>query len=93
MRSRFVVRLLAALIFSLTAFSVAGPSVASISQPVLYNRQKSRRAPQCLPEQHEPALTLLVRVTNSRCDQLPPAISFLRWVFQRPPPSTLLLHA
>lgn len=92
--SRFAARLLAALMFALTAFGVARPSAASISRPVIWTRQKARRAPQRLPEQHESACKLrLVRTTNSRCDPPPPTVSFLRWVFQRPPPSALLFHA
>lgn len=91
--SRFEARLLAALMFALTAFGVAGPGAASISQPVVWARQKLRRAPQRLPEQHESACAPpLVRIANSRRDAPPPAISFLRWAFQRPPPSALLLH-
>jgi len=91
-RFRFTARLLAALIFVLTAFGAAGPSAAAISQPVSWTRPKARRAPQRLPER-EPAFTPgLVRMTNSRRDPALPAIAFLRWVFQRPPPSALLLH-
>jgi hypothetical protein len=92
--SRFAARLLAALLFALTAFGAAAPSAASISQPAIGTRQKARRASQRLPEQHKSAFTpRLVRVTNSRGDSPLPTLSFLSWLFQRPPPAALLLDA
>src|ERR1035438_9429015 len=93
-RSRFAARLLAALLFAMTAFGVAGSSSASISQPVVWTRRRARHAPHRLPEQRNSALPVrLVRITNSRSDPRPATVYLLRWVFQRPSTTTLRLIA
>src|SRR5260370_38951794 len=92
--SRFAARLLAAALFALTAFGVAGSSSASISQPVVRTRQRARRAPRRLPEQRESALPVrLVRIPISQSGPRLATVYLLRWVFQGPPPTALLVHA
>ena len=94
--SRFTIRLLAALLLALVAFGAAGSSasVSVVSHAIARADRKGRRAPRCVPEQRGAAIVpRAVRAVNSPSDPRPPATFIHRWLFQRPPPGALPVHA